>query len=107
MKLREIKREVHSLSPKELIRLEVWLRDLIAAAEAERRARAATRRGVNRGPKLTHKTYRLERVRCGKQNCKCHTGEMHGPYWYAYWTEGGKTKSQYVGKERHEPEQSS
>lgn len=38
-------------------------------------------------------------VRCGKKGCRCARGELHGPYWYAYWTEGGKTKSQYVGKE--------
>jgi hypothetical protein len=39
-------------------------------------------------------TYRLERVSCGK-NCK---GCPHGPYWYGYWREGGKTRSKYVGK---------
>ncbi len=40
-------------------------------------------------------TYRLEKVRCGKKGCKkC----PHGPYWYAYWKENGKTKSKYIGK---------
>jgi hypothetical protein len=39
-------------------------------------------------------TYRLERVSCGK-NCK---GCPHGPYWYGYWREGGKTHSKYIGK---------
>lgn len=39
-------------------------------------------------------TYRLERVSCGK-GCK---GCPHGPYWYGYWKEGGKTKSRYIGK---------
>lgn len=39
-------------------------------------------------------TYRLERVSCGK-NCK---GCPHGPYWYGYWREGGKTRSKYIGK---------
>ena len=39
-------------------------------------------------------TYRLERVSCGK-GCKvC----PHGPYWYGYWKEGGKTLSKYIGK---------
>ena len=23
----------------------------------------------------------------------------HGPYWYAYWKEDGRTRSQYIGKE--------
>lgn len=39
-------------------------------------------------------TYRQERVSCGK-NCK---GCPHGPYWYGYWSEGGKTHSKYIGK---------
>lgn len=39
-------------------------------------------------------TYRLEMVSCGK-NCK---GCPHGPYWYGYWREGGKTRSRYIGK---------
>lgn len=34
-------------------------------------------------------------VRCGKTGCaSC----PHGPYWYAYWREGGKRRSRYVGK---------
>ncbi|MDM7911956.1 MAG: hypothetical protein QUS09_02565 [Methanotrichaceae archaeon] len=44
-------------------------------------------------------TYRLERVSCGK-GCK---GCPHGPYWYGYWKEGGKTRSKYIGKRLVEP----
>ncbi len=44
-------------------------------------------------------TYRQEYVRCGKARCKrCREGHGHGPYWYAYWSEGGRTRSRYVGK---------
>jgi hypothetical protein len=39
-------------------------------------------------------TYRLEKVSCGK-NCK---GCPHGPYWYGYWREDGRTRSKYIGK---------
>lgn len=39
--------------------------------------------------------YREQLVRCGKQNC---TRCPHGPYWYAYWTEGGRRRSCYLGK---------
>ena len=46
-----------------------------------------------------HKTYRSEMVRCGKESCKCADGKLHGPYWYVYWSEGGKTRSQCVGKQ--------
>lgn len=41
-------------------------------------------------------TYRLETVRCGKASCKtC----PHGPYWYAYYREGTKLRSRYIGPE--------
>jgi hypothetical protein len=41
-------------------------------------------------------TYRLETVKCGKPNCRsC----PHGPYWYAYYREGAKLKSRYIGRE--------
>lgn len=39
-------------------------------------------------------TYRLEMVSCGKHCNGC----PHGPYWYGYWKEGGKTRSKYIGK---------
>ena len=40
-------------------------------------------------------TYRLEAVRCGKQGCRsC----PHGPYWYAYFREGGRLRSRYIGR---------
>lgn len=47
-----------------------------------------------------HKTgmmesFRLQYIRCGKRNCgRC----PHGPYWYAFWSEGGRTRSRYIGK---------
>lgn len=43
-------------------------------------------------------TYRQEWVYCGKECKRC----PHGPYWYAYWKEGGRTRSKYVGKELRE-----
>ncbi len=40
-------------------------------------------------------TFRFETVRCGKENCsRC----PHGPYWYAYWKENGRTRSRYIGR---------
>ncbi|MDD3564095.1 MAG: hypothetical protein PHN90_00315 [Methanothrix sp.] len=38
-----------------------------------------------------------ELVSCGKEGCKCQRGEGHGPYWYAYWYEGAKHTSLYLG----------
>src|SRR5947208_58593 len=49
------------------------------------------------------KTYRLEKVRCGKDTCKrCAEGPGHGPYWYCYWSEKGRTRKLYIGKEFRE-----
>jgi hypothetical protein len=40
-------------------------------------------------------SYRAQYVRCGNKRCKsC----PHGPYWYSYWKEEGKTRSKYHGK---------
>lgn len=37
-------------------------------------------------------------VKCGKPTCGCGTGHLqHGPYWYAYWKEGAKVRTRYVG----------
>lgn len=48
------------------------------------------------------KTYVAQKRRCGKLSCSCMDGEVsevgHGPYWYAYWHDKGKTRNQYVGK---------
>ena len=42
--------------------------------------------------------YQHVRIRCGKKNCRCSRGELHGPYWYAYFREDGKNRCRYVGK---------
>lgn len=46
-------------------------------------------------------TYQLEYIKCGKPGCRCAgAGRLgHGPYWRAYWREGKKVKSKYIGKE--------
>ncbi|MGF1666190.1 MAG: hypothetical protein ACFCVC_07930 [Acidimicrobiia bacterium] len=38
---------------------------------------------------------RQRAVKCGKSGCvSC----PHGPYWYAYWSEGGRRRSRYIGR---------
>jgi hypothetical protein len=40
-------------------------------------------------------SYRCQYIRCGKGGCsKC----PHGPYWYGFRSEKGKTRSKYFGK---------
>jgi len=44
-------------------------------------------------------TYQLQYRKCGKPSCRtCKTGAGHGPYWYAYWREGSRLRSGYIGK---------
>lgn len=97
-KLREIKRAAEALTPKQLSKLDAWLHELLAPAESRKRNGAEAKRHVLKEHTAINKTYRLEEVRCGKKNCHCAEGKPHGPYWYAYWTEGGRTRSQYIGK---------
>ena len=92
MNLPELKQAMSGLSLERLRKLEAWLRSRIELAERTRSRRAGGKRPA------IHKTYRLELVRCGKKSCKCAASHLHGPYWYAYWSEGGVTKSQYIGK---------
>lgn len=40
-------------------------------------------------------TLRRQRVKCGKPNCR----KWHGPYWYAFWWQGDRTRSAYVGSD--------
>jgi hypothetical protein len=48
--------------------------------------------------KTLYKTPALvsHRVRCGKPNCRCATGEGHGPYHFLVWREGGIQRRRYV-----------
>ena len=74
--------DVRSLSDPVLRRLVILAQDLLE------------RRGAGRVPDGAKVTYRREEVRCGKANC---TRCPHGPYWYAYWREGGRLRSRYLG----------
>jgi hypothetical protein len=81
MNLREIKRSVQALKPRELAKLDAWLRTLLQSRESEQReCRRNKQREILAAHQITHKTYRLERVRCGKESCKCAEGHLHGPY---------------------------
>jgi hypothetical protein len=35
-------------------------------------------------------------VRCGRKNCRCVRGELHGPYHYRFWRECGRLRKTYV-----------
>lgn len=86
-------------SPSPLARLdEKQIEQLRAIDERLHRVaqeRRATRPAVHAEQTFGSITFRYETVRCGKANC---TRCPHGPYWYAYWKENGRTRSRYVGR---------
>ncbi|MGH2759559.1 MAG: hypothetical protein ACRDKJ_08345 [Actinomycetota bacterium] len=80
---RELIREIRAMDAYDLRRLQMLLRGLLMEDPPPESAKGAV-------------TFRQEMVRCGKDGC---TRCPHGPYWYAYWREDGRTRSRYVGKE--------
>lgn len=85
---RELLRRVRELDEFDLRRLVIFTRGLLVAREGRDFERPET-------PRRGKATYRQERVRCGRDGCRrC----PHGPYWYAYWREGGRLRSRYIGK---------
>jgi len=48
-----------------------------------------------------HKTPALisYRVRCGKRNCRCAEGALHGPYWFLRWRSGVTQRRRYVKRD--------
>ena len=43
-----------------------------------------------------------ELKRCGKDRCRCAHGELHGPYWYRRWREGGQQHKKYIAPDELE-----
>ncbi|HEX2714470.1 MAG TPA: DUF6788 family protein, partial [Candidatus Acidoferrales bacterium] len=39
-------------------------------------------------------------VTCGKPGCRCTRGQKHGPLYYLYWKEQGRSRSLYVPREK-------
>lgn len=98
-----IKKDLKGLSLAELRQVNLWLQKLLREAEGVEKPQKQDGEGmVVEERHGGGKTYRLEYTRCGKAACRCAAGTLHGPYWYSYWMEGGKTKSRYVGKELSE-----
>ncbi len=92
---------IPSLSPRELAEL----RSSLLQKQAEPAASPEVEQiPVRAGSEVVEtrrqraKCYRLEKGKCGKKTCKCAKGQLHGPYWYAYYRVDGRLKREYVGK---------
>jgi hypothetical protein len=93
------RKALRGLSLNQLVELNGVVRQLIQNAREEEKREASNKRDVIKEKVRDNKTYRQIFTRCGKKNCKC-TNDItgHGPYWYAFWSEQGKTKCKYIGK---------
>lgn len=90
---------MHSLSLSQLRKLEEWLQEMIRSVEEDAQAeQLSPGKKLVADQTLDNRTYRQESIRCGKENCKCVRGKLHGPYWYSYTRVKDKVKSQYIGK---------
>jgi hypothetical protein len=71
------------------------VRRRVLALERERQAllRVVLRPGPMVGGGLVERW-----IVCGKDGCRCSTGERHGPYYYRSVLKSGKPRLEYVGK---------
>jgi len=81
------------------VQLDRDLRDAVKAMDVHQLRRllmlAQARLGAETHVPRSKLRFREQSVRCGKTNCtKC----PHGPYWYAYWQDGERRRSAYLGK---------
>ena len=85
---RELVRDVRRLDEPQLRRLLILARGLLLESEGPVLE-------LSDMPGFPTITYRQQTVRCGRECDSC----PHGPYWYAYWREGSRQRSQYIGAE--------
>ncbi|MCT7971096.1 hypothetical protein [Laspinema olomoucense] len=90
-----IREQIMPLSISEKRSLLIWLQETIKDEEWTPPPVKSGRQVVGEPVRTSNGYRRQELVRCGKATCKtC----PHGPYWYEYWSEGGKRRSKYLGK---------
>ena len=83
---RDLVRVVRRLDEYQLRRLLILVRGLLIGAQGPVIE-------LDEVPGMPSVTYRRQTIRCGKGCASC----PHGPYWYAFFKEGGRSRSQYIG----------
>ena len=83
---RELVRSVRGLDEYQLRRLLILVRGLLMGSQGPVLE-------LTDIPGIPAVSYRSQYVRCGKDCSAC----PHGPYWYAFWKEDGRSRSQYIG----------
>jgi hypothetical protein len=75
-------------------------KDLAPAFDALGREQVEEPKSAESLPKTAIGSLHLEFKRCGRPNCRCSRGLLHGPYLYRRWREGGRQRKQYVPMNR-------
>lgn len=79
--------------------LKAWIDELLTYRREVARAElaAATGEEIEAVEESSDGTVVIKRVSCGKDNCKCQRGELHGPYKYVVRRKGGSLDWEYKG----------
>ena len=102
----KIAKQIHNFTMEEFLDLKFFIEGRLQELEEQgEEIPVKSGRQVVEEVKEATRTQRREYVRCGKPNCKCAEGELHGPYWYEYWKEDGRSKSIYLGKKKKRKKQ--
>jgi hypothetical protein len=48
---------------------------------------------------LLNGSIHMEWKRCGKPNCRCARGLLHGPFYYRRWRESGRLRKGYLSRD--------
>ena len=95
--IHKMKENIRNLKLPELRNLDRFIQRQIEKAEL---AKEKEHLAAKKKPPTV--SYQLEYVKCGRDGCKCQRGELHGPYWFGYYSRKGKLISRYIGKEKKE-----
>jgi hypothetical protein len=76
-----------------------WHR-VVATFAALERERATKPKNDDALPTRAIGSLHLEFKRCGRSNCRCRRGLLHGPYLYRHWREGGRQRKKYIPMNR-------
>ena len=77
----------------------VHAKEFIVSQESNEAPQAppkGTRVCIENGQRVS---YQIQRRKCSKNCTTCQEKGGHGPYWYKYWRQGGRVRSQYIGKD--------
>jgi hypothetical protein len=79
--------------------LQEWIDELLAYREnvTAEDIDAADGESIQAVEKSSDGTVVIKRVTCGKDNCKCQRGELHGPYKYVVRRQGDRLEWNYKG----------